>query len=258
MSSARPLYAAERRRHIERLVRERGRVESAAIAHELGVSGETIRKDILALARDGLLERVHGGAIATVSDSIERPLVERTAQAEEKDRIASAAAKQLVGARSVFVEAGTTTERVARLLPAGRDLVVVTNTPAVALAIAGRRRTTTLVVGGRIRAATFAAVDDWALRALRELRVDVALLGTNGVSVDGGLTTPDPAEAAVKRLTLGIAERTLLLADHTKVGRASLCRYGELSAIDLVISDNHLSDAQAATLRDAGTTVARA
>jgi DeoR family fructose operon transcriptional repressor len=246
------MYAEERQRLIARLVRETGRAEAAALAQELEVSPETIRKDILALERAGRLQRVHGGAIAVDAGSVERRLAERTTNEPEKERIARAAVRQLGSPGSVFIEAGTTTERVARLLPADRDLTVVTNTPTLAAQLAERRPTTVLLVGGRIRRTTFAAVDDWALRTLRDVRVDVALLGTNGISRDGGLTTPDPAEAAVKRLALEIAPRTLLLADHTKVGRASTCRYGELSAVDLLITDDGLPAAAAAELAEAG------
>ena len=252
MSEGGALYAPERRRHIAERVRAAGRVEAAALAHELAVTPETIRKDLVALERDGLLERVHGGAIARHRRPLEPALVDRTDQAAEKDRIARAAVEQLGAARSLFVEAGTTTERVAALLPDDRELVVVTNTPALAVALADRPAITLLAVGGRIRARTLAAVDDWALSALRGLHVDVALLGTNGLSVTGGLTTPDPAEAAVKRLALGVGERTLLLADRTKVGRASLCRYGELTDADLLITDDGLATDARAELAAAG------
>ncbi len=252
MSDGAVLYAPERRRHIAERVRTTGRVEAAALARELDVTPETIRKDLVALERDGLLERVHGGAIARHGRPLEPALVERTEQAAEKDRIARAAVEQLGAARSLFVEAGTTTERAAALLPDDRELVVVTNTPALALALADRPEITLLAVGGRIRAPTLAAVDDWALSALQGLHVDVALLGTNGLSVAGGLTTPDLAEAAVKRLALGVGARTLLLADHTKAGRASLCRYGELADVDLLITDDGLGDDARAELDAAG------
>ncbi len=90
-----------------------------------------------------------------------------------------------------------------------------------------------LAVGGRVRPRSLACVDDWALDALSKLRVTVAFLGTNGLSVENGLTTPDPAEATVKRATLSIAQHTVLLADHSKVGEVSLLRYGELDQFAL-------------------------
>lgn len=252
-----PLYGPERQRYIAGVVQRSGRAEVAALARELGVTPETVRKDLVALEREGRVRRVHGGAIATEDGPIEPRLTERSAQAQEKDRIAAAAVAELGDARSVFVEAGTTTERTAALLPADRELVVVTNTPAVAVALAPRRELTVLCVGGRVRATTLAAVDDWALRLLEEVHVDVALLGTNGLSPVGGLTTPDPSESAVKRLTLGIADRTLLLADHTKVGRADLCRYGDLADADLLLTDTGVSDDDAAELAEAGLPVQR-
>lgn len=252
-----PLYGPERQRYIAGVLQRSGRAEVAQLARDLGVTPETVRKDLVALEREGRLRRVHGGAIAADDGTIEPRLTERSAQAEEKDRIAAAAVAELGDARSVFVEAGTTTERTAALLPADRELVVVTNTPAVAAALAPRRELTVLCVGGRVRATTLAAVDDWALRLLAEVHVDVALLGTNGLSPGGGLTTPDPSESAVKRRTLSIAERTLVLADHTKIGRADLCRYGELADADLLLTDTGVTDDAAAELAEAGLDVRR-
>ena len=252
-----PRYGPERQRYIADVVRRSGRAEVAALARELGVTPETVRKDLAVLEREGLIRRVHGGAIALDGGPIEPRLAERSELAEEKDRIAAAAVAQLGDARSVFIEAGTTTERTAALLPPDRELVVVTNTPAVAVALAPRRELTVLCVGGRVRATTLAAVDDWALRLLAEVHVDVALLGTNGLSRAGGLTTPDPSESAVKRATLSIARRTLLLADRTKVGRADLCRYGELDDADLLLTDAGVDDDAVAELTDAGLAVTR-
>jgi DeoR family fructose operon transcriptional repressor len=247
-----PRYGPERQRYIDELVRRTGRAEVTAVARELGVTPETVRKDLAALEREGRIHRVHGGAIAVGGGPIEPRLAERSERAEQKDRIAAAAVAELRDARSVFIEAGTTTQRAAALLPADRELVVVTNTPIVAVALAPRRELTVLCVGGRVRATTHAAVDDWALRMLQEVHVDVALLGTNGIAPASGLTTPDPSEAAVKRLTLAVGERTLLLADTSKVGRADLCRYGELADVDLLITDRDLDDARASELEEAG------
>ena len=113
-------------------------------------------------------------------------------------------------------------------------------------------------LGGRVRAKTFAEVDDWAARALAEINVDVAFLGANGIIVDRGLTTPDPAEAAVKRLMLSCAQRRILLADHSKVGVVKGTKHGDLDDIDLLITDAGLADEQLAELLTAGIEVEHA
>ena len=115
-----------------------------------------------------------------------------------------------------------------------------------------------LAAGGRVRPRSLACVDDWALDTLSRLRVTVAFLGTNGLSAENGLTTPDPAEAAVKRATLPIAEHTVLLADHSKIAVDSLLRYGDLNQIDTLITDSGLPPGQARDLQDTGLRVIRA
>ena len=117
---------------------------------------------------------------------------------------------------------------------------------------------TVLSVGGRVRPRSLACVNDWALDTLSRLRVTVAFLGTNGLSAENGLTTPDPAEAAVKRATLSIAQHTVLLADHSKIGVASLLRYGDLDQIQTLITDTTLPQSQMRELQDAGLRVIRA
>jgi len=111
---------------------------------------------------------------------------------------------------------------------------------------------TVLTVGGRVRGRTLAMVDGWALRVLDETYVDVAFIGTNGVSVERGLTTPDVAEAAVKTAMMAAARRVVVLADHTKVGNDGFARFGELEAVDTLITDDGLDVQVAADIQAAG------
>ena len=121
------------------------------------------------------------------------------------------------------------------LVPEGAEGVAV-NTP-IALLLAPRTDLTVITLGGRVRAVTLGEVDSFAIRSLRDIHVDVAFLGTNGFSVPHGLTTPDQSEAEFKRETLRVGETTVLLADRTKLGQASVWRYGELDAIDVLVTD---------------------
>src|SRR5262249_62386215 len=101
-------------------------------------------------------------------------------------------------------------------------------------------------------------VDVWARRPLAALYVDVAFMGTNGCSVERGLPTPDPAEAAVKRAMIAAARRSILLADHTKIGNDYLARFGSLSDLDLLITDSGLNDDLVLEVEAEGVRVARA
>ena len=145
-----------------------------------------------------------------------------------------------------------------RRCAAPRNLTVYTNTVPLAMSLLTRPRLTVFTLGGRLRNVTFAEVGDWAVRALAEINVDVAFLGTNGISMTRGLTTPDPAEAAVKRLMLDCAAKRVLLADHSKFGVVKGTKHGDLDDIDILISDTGLTDGHYAQLRTAGIEVERA
>ena len=216
------------------------------------MTNETVRKDLIELERQGLLRRVHGGAVPIEDLSFEPDVSARTEFADEKQRIAKAAFVHLPAEGSVLLDAGSTTSRLADILPTDRSLTVFTNALPIALRLLNRPKLTVHTLGGRLRGPTSAEVGFWADRALRGLNVDVAFLGTNGISLDRGLTTPDPAEAATKQLMLSSARRRILLADHSKVGRVSLCKHGELRDIDLLITDSGLPEDQRAELAAAG------
>ncbi|MFJ9470506.1 DeoR/GlpR family DNA-binding transcription regulator [Streptomyces caniferus] len=257
------MYAPERQQEILRLAREGGRVDVLSLAEEFQVTAETVRRDLKALDRAGLVRRVHGGAIPAGRLDFEPDLAERDAvAADEKQRIARAALAELPGGEggsgSVILDAGTTAVRLAAEIPLEAELTVVTHSLPVAARLADHPGLTLHLVGGRIRRRTRAAVDDWALRAYRELNADVLFLATNGFSLDGGLTTPDLAEAAVKRALIAAARRVVLLADSAKFGQQHFARFGELSDVDLLITDTGLSPDDALAIERAGTEVVRA
>ncbi|AOP45379.1 DeoR/GlpR family DNA-binding transcription regulator [Streptomyces lydicus] len=260
------MYAPERQQEILRLAREGGRVDVLSLAEEFQVTAETVRRDLKALDRAGLVRRVHGGAIPAGRLDFEPDLAERDAvAADEKQRIARAALAELPGGDnnggthgSVILDAGTTAARLAAEIPLEAELTVVTHGLPVAARLADHPGLTLHLVGGRIRHRTRAAVDDWALRAYREINADVLFLATNGFSADGGLTTPDLAEAAVKRALIRAARRVVLLADSAKFGQQHFARFGELSDVDLLITDTGLSPDDALAIERAGTEVVRA
>lgn len=252
------MYAEERRQEILTLARARGRVDVVSLAEEFRVTTETIRRDLTVLERAGTLRRVHGGAIPVERLGFEPELAARDAvMTDEKERIAKAALDELPRDGSIIIDSGSTTARLVQLLPSDRELTVVVNSPPHATALATRPNLTVLILGGRVRGRTLATVDDWVLRPLADLSADVAFMATNGCSLARGLTTPDPAEAAVKRAMITAARRTVLLADHTKVGNDYLARFGLLSDVSLFITDTGLDTGLAAELAAAGPEVLR-
>ncbi|GHH90665.1 DeoR/GlpR family DNA-binding transcription regulator [Streptomyces capillispiralis] len=253
------MYAPERQQEILRLAREGGRVDVVSLAEEFQVTAETIRRDLKALDRAGLVRRVHGGAIPAGRLDFEPDLAEReTTAADEKDRIAKAALAELPADGTLIVDAGSTAARLAEVMPAELSLTVVTHSLPIAARLADHPGIQLHLVGGRVRHRTRAAVDAWALRAYAEIRADVLFVAANGFSAEHGLTTPDLAEAAVKRAAMAAARRVVLLADSSKHGQEHFARFGDLGDVDLLITDSGLSPQDAAAIESGGTEVVRA
>ncbi|GAA4094795.1 DeoR/GlpR family DNA-binding transcription regulator [Streptomyces sp. NPDC048491] len=250
------MYAPERQQEMLRIARESGRVDVLSLAETFQVTAETVRRDLKALDRAGLVRRVHGGAIPAGRLDFEPDLAEReSTAADEKDRIVHAALAELPAEGSVVLDAGSTIARLAAELPLESGLTLVTHALPVAARLADHPSIDLHLVGGRIRHRTRAAVDAWALRAYGEIRADVVFLGTNGFSAAHGLTTPDLAEAAVKRAAIGAARRVVLLADSAKHGQEHFARFADMADVDLLITDSGLAPDDIAAIEAAGTDV---
>ncbi|MEU2588011.1 DeoR/GlpR family DNA-binding transcription regulator [Streptomyces avermitilis] len=253
------MYAPERHQEILRLARDGGRVDVVSLAEEFQVTAETIRRDLKALDRAGLLRRVHGGAIPAGRLDFEPDLAEReSTAADEKDRIAEAALAELPADGTMILDAGSTVARLAGALPLDATLTVVTHSLPIAARLADHPGIQLHLVGGRVRHRTRAAVDAWALRAYSEIRADVLFVAANGFSAEHGLTTPDLAEAAVKRAAIRAARRVVLLADSSKHDQEHFARFGDLGDVDLLITDSGLSPEDATAMERGGTEVVRA
>ena len=249
------MYTEERRHEIGLVVRQDGRADVTALADRFEVTPETIRRDLTDLERQGVLRRVHGGAIPIERFRAEPAIAEKAeAMAKEKAAIATAALQFVPDQGTALLDAGTTTLALARLFP-DRELTIFTNSMAVGLELALRRNVHLYLIGGRVRGRTLADVDDWALRQLSDLKVDVAFIGTNGLTVPRGLSTPDPSEAAVKREMCRAAQQVVVVADHTKVGEDAAIRFASIDDVDALVTDTGLPPSDRRTLEEAGVEV---
>jgi DeoR family fructose operon transcriptional repressor len=252
------MYAEERQQAIARLVSQRGRMSVNQLAREYDVTTETVRRDLSTLERMGLVRRVHGGVVPPSSLSlIEAGLRERDqVNTDSKERIARAALDQLPPAGgTVVLDAGTTTARLASLLPPDHGLTVVTHGVPIAARLAGQRQIDLRLLPGRVRRTTQAAVGADTVEVLSHLRVDVAFLGTNGITAEHGLTTPDPDEAAVKRALIASGRRVVALADASKFGVETAVRFAAPGEIDVLVTDGGVSAADRRALTKAGVEV---
>lgn len=253
------MYATERQQEILAWARRDGRAEVKDLADALDVTPETVRRDLTALERRGLLRRVHGGAIPVERLGIEPAVADRESRmAGQKERIAKAALDELPDGGSIILDAGTTTIRLAEMLPTERELTVVTHSLPVAMLLAARPNITLHLLGGTVRGRTLAAVGPWAESAMADVYADVAFLGTNGITTERGLTTPDLVEARVKRALVAAARRTVVLTDHTKFGRVDFAQVAPLAAVDTLITDSELEPDLAEEIEAAGPRVVRA
>lgn len=253
-----PVDSESRQSQILELTRARGRVEVVPLADELGVATETIRRDLKVLASRRLVKRVHGGAVPLESAAFESGVEYRSrVDLAQKHRIAAAAATLLHGAETVYIDEGFTPRLVAERL-ADNELTVVTSSLLAAEALADSDSVTVLLLGGRMRGRTLATVDHWALDMLHALVIDVAYIGTNGITTDDGLTTPDPAVAAVKHAAIERSRRSVLLAAHSKFGITNFCRFAEVADFETIVTGTELPPAQAHPFESLGPKVVRA
>jgi DeoR family fructose operon transcriptional repressor len=252
------VYAEERQHAIATQVAERGRLAVTAVAEQFGVTPETVRRDLAVLERAGMLRRVHGGAVPTGALTlVETGLVERHGTRSEHKRAIAAAALDLLPGRegSVILDGGSSTAALAELLPHDRRLYVATNSVPIAARLSSSPGITVHVLGGQVRGITQTAVGASTVRALEDLRTDVAFLGANGISVDHGFSTPDEAEAATKRAMARAAQRVVVLADSSKLGREHLVRFAAVEDVDVLVTDAEADPGLVAELERLGVEV---
>jgi DeoR family transcriptional regulator, aga operon transcriptional repressor len=233
-----------------------GSVGVAELAAKLHVSTASIRRDLQLLELQRLLSRTHGGAVAN-STAYELPLRYRGGRhREEKRRIAAAAAARVSGdITSIGLTGGTTTTEVARRLADRQGLTVVTNALNIAAELALRPELKLIVTGGTARSESYELVGPIAEAALSGMNLDLAIVGVDGISVAGGLTTHHDIEAHTNDVLIGRARRVIVVADASKVGKLAFVRICALDAVDELINDAAAPAAELRALAEAGVTV---
>jgi DeoR/GlpR family transcriptional regulator of sugar metabolism len=246
------LLPADRLQVIADFIRQRGSVRSRDLVQALGVTDETIRRDLARLAEQGLVRRAHGGALA-VRPSDETDTAFRLREhAVEKAAIGRRAAELVADGSSIILDSGTTTLGLARALRGKENLVVVTTAVTNAIELVGNPSMSVIMTGGMIRPSTFGASGQLAAATLRGLHVDQTFLAIHSVSVAGGLTYPLFEEVDAKRAMIEAAADVILLADHSKFGRQALVRVAPITAVQRIITTVGIDPDEAAAIRDLG------
>ncbi|BBY26033.1 DeoR/GlpR family DNA-binding transcription regulator [Mycolicibacterium sediminis] len=240
---------------IVELVERAHTVSTDELATRLGVSAETVRRDLALLEERGALRRVHGGAARVLRrDSVEEPpFVERTViHQQAKVAMARVAVALLEPGQTVAIDVGTTAVDVARAIPATFRGTVITPSLLVAVELAGRAGVDVLVSGGRIRGGDLACSGAHARALFSDVYPDVAFIGSGGVDAAAGLTDYHLDEVDVRRTIIANSAASYVLADSSKLGRVGPHRVCGLGSVSGLITDDCTSPAVAAAVREAG------
>jgi DeoR family transcriptional regulator of aga operon len=234
------LRAAVRHEAIRTALATHGMVAIPDLAEALGVTQVTIREDLKHLEVSGLLTRIRGGAIPTVEAGRPETTLEAAIQERrpEKLAIAAYAASLVQSGQTVILDVGSTTTAVAEALsPTLRDVVVVTNGINIAATLEGRRGVSVIVTGGTLRSLQHSLVAPLGTLLLERLTADLAFLGCSGVDPIRGFTNANIDESEIKQAMLKSSERSIFLADSSKIGQVSSAFIAQIDEASLLVTD---------------------
>jgi DeoR/GlpR family transcriptional regulator of sugar metabolism len=250
------MLMAERRRRILDSVRSRRAVSIRELVDLLETSEITVRRDLRAMAADGLLRRTHGGAILPADLAYEPTYTEKSlVAAREKETIAARAAGLVEPGDSILLGPGTTTLALAIGLARMEELSVVTNSLLVAQAFMNAPGVDVLMTGGTLRRSIHALVGPATEQAFAEVRATKAFISGNGLTADRGLTTPNLLSAAADRALAAAARHVVVLADYTKIGVETMFQTVPCERIGTLVTDSNAEGSELRAIRDAGVQV---
>ena len=236
------MLTTHRKQQILSLLKRNGQVIAKDVSQFMGVSEDTIRRDLRELAQEGLLQRVHGGALPAspaVADFAGRELL----TPDGKVAIGRAAAKMIQPGQVVILDGGTTARQVARHIPLDLKATVVTHSPTIALELVNHPGIEVILIGGRMFKHSVVAVGAAAIEAIARIHADTYFMGVTGIHPKTGLTTGDYEEAAVKRALSHAAAETIVLASSEKLNAASPYAVVSLAEISGIITERGASTA---------------
>ncbi|MEP6729730.1 MAG: DeoR/GlpR family DNA-binding transcription regulator [bacterium] len=250
------MLTSQRKRHILNVLSREGQVVAKALSAKLDLSLDTIRRDLRELASEGLLLRVHGGALPASPAVVNFAGRERLAP-DAKRAIGRAAALLVQRDQVVILDGGTTTLQLVRHLPADLRFTVVTHSPTIAVALVDCAQVEVVLIGGRLFKHSVVAVGAAAMDSIRGIRADVYFMGVTGVHPEVGLTTGDYEEAMIKRAFCKAAADTVVLASSDKLGAASPYVIAPITEASSIITDRGVTDAVVSSYATRGVSVSR-
>ncbi|WP_197916847.1 DeoR/GlpR family DNA-binding transcription regulator [Thiosulfatihalobacter marinus] len=223
---------------LETLRAHGGSARTARLAEILGVSEETVRRAVKALAKSGLVERVHGGVYLSNSEALSPVGMRLGTRTQEKLRIAAEVARLIPPGSSVFLDVGSTTAFVAEALIAHDDLTIITNGLHAAHALAGKTDGRVFLAGGEMMADVGGTFGQSTIAFIQHFNIDTAVFSTDAVDLQAGFLLSSPAEADLARSVAALARRTVVVADGAKFGKSAPIVAFPPEAADLVVTDH--------------------
>ena len=242
------LKAPARRLKIREMLEGQEFVDLATLCRILDTSESTVRRDLIAMETDGLLKRVHGGALAERPRDAGDDFAGRSVRLpEEKRRIARLAASLIEDGQTLILDGGSTVAGVAREL-VDRTLHVVTNSLPIANALKDARRVDVTLTGGYLNPQFGVMLGPVCEQMLSDLAADIAIMGIGGAT-EKGFSNNNPLVVGSERKMIEVSRKVIIVADHTKFGRAAMVPLAPLDVADVVVSDTDLAQAYQARLR---------
>ena len=248
------MLTGQRRAMILTSLKREGQVVAKDIAAALGLSEDTIRRDLREMAADGLLQRVHGGALPA-SPAVAGLAVKATQSPDAKQALGAAAARMIKPGQLVFMDGGTTCLKLAQALPPNLRVTVVTHSPVIASALIGHPSAEVAMIGGRLFKHSGVCVGAQVLAGIRRFQADLFVMGVTGAHAGLGLTTGDMEEADVKRAFAEAAAETMVLATAEKIGAASPHIIGPATMMQTLLVAGDVRGEALAPFREAGIAV---
>lgn len=248
------MLTAQRKQHLIELLQRDGRLVAKTLSAQLDVSEDTIRRDLREMARDGLLQRVHGGALpasAAMGDLAARSHI----APGEKDAIGRAAALLVRPGQVVFIDGGTTSAQLVRHLAPGLSATVVTHSPPIAVALMAHPGIEVIMLGGRLFRHSMVTVGAATIEAIGQVRADLYFMGVCSLHPQAGLSTGNYEEAGVKRALCRAAAETIVLASSEKLATASPYLVVGLSEIGGIVAPRAIDAALLAPYKELGITI---
>ena len=251
------MLTSHRKQQLLSILKRQGQLIAKEVSQAMGVSEDTIRRDLRELAQEGLLQRVHGGALPSspaVADFAGRERI----TPEGKVAIGRAAAKMIQSGQVVILDGGTTARQLARHIPLDLKATVITHSPTIALELINHLNIEVILIGGRLFRHSVVAVGASAMEAIAHIHADVFFMGVTGVHPRAGLTTGDYEEAAIKRALSHAAAETIVLASSEKLNAASPYAVVPLTEITGIITERSAEKSLLRPYEKLGITVTRA